>query len=216
MLGGAALLTYTGYIFSIFTTKTHIFMRRYSVLFLETFTLDFHFLVFLCKFKDIENSVYFYWVFIDEVVDNLNIIVLFLMSDISFSFKFLKVIQISLQVWQHKTEPVWRSKLTSYPLRLVPLTMIITDNLSAIRGKANLKTGITRKQITPNFPRSKYFLPPDTHTHVCVSGGKKCLFFGKFGLLSFCVTPVWRFAHLPYYRRIGIFSMHAMICLTII
>ena len=25
-----------------------------------------------------------------------------------------------------------------------------------------------------------YVLPPDTHTYVCVAGGKKCLFFGKF------------------------------------
>ena len=37
--------------------------------------------------------------------------------------------------------------------------------------------------------------------HVCVSGNKKCLFFGKFGGLCFLVTPVLRFALLPYYRR---------------
>ena len=36
---------------------------------------------------------------------------------------------------------------------------------------------------------------------MCVSGGKKCLFFGKFGLLCFLETPVLRFALLPYYRR---------------
>ena len=29
---------------------------------------------------------------------------------------------------------------------------------------------------------------------VCVSGGKKCLFFGKFGKLCFLATPVLRFA----------------------
>ena len=29
----------------------------------------------------------------------------------------------------------------------------------------------------------------------------KCLFFGKFGVLCFFVTPVLRFALLPYYRR---------------
>ena len=28
-----------------------------------------------------------------------------------------------------------------------------------------------RKQSTTNFPKSKHFLPPDTHTYVCVSGG---------------------------------------------
>ena len=36
---------------------------------------------------------------------------------------------------------------------------------------------------------------------VCVSGGKKCLFFGNFGVLCFLETPVWRFALLPYYRQ---------------
>ena len=39
-------------------------------------------------------------------------------------------------------------------------------------------------------------------THVCVSGGKKCSFFGKFGVLCFLVTPILRFAGLPYCRRI--------------
>ena len=35
-----------------------------------------------------------------------------------------------------------------------------------------------------------------------VSGGKKCLSFGKFGLLCFLEIPVLRFALLPYYRRL--------------
>ena len=38
-------------------------------------------------------------------------------------------------------------------------------------------------------------------TYVCVSGGKKCSFFGKFGVLCLLETPVLRFALLPYYRR---------------
>ena len=63
----------------------------------------------------------------------------------------------------------------------------------------NLKTGVSRKQSTLKFPKNKHFLPPDTHT--CVSGGKKCLFFGNFGVLCFLETPVLRFALLPYYRR---------------
>ena len=41
---------------------------------------------------------------------------------------------------------------------------------------------------------------PMIHTYVCVSGGKKCSFFGKFGELWFFETPVLRFAILPYYR----------------
>ena len=36
---------------------------------------------------------------------------------------------------------------------------------------------------------------------VCVSGCKKCSFFGKFGVLCFFETPVLSFTLLPYYRR---------------
>ena len=36
---------------------------------------------------------------------------------------------------------------------------------------------------------------------MCVSGDKKCLFFGNFGVLCFLETPVLRFALLPYSRR---------------
>ena len=61
--------------------------------------------------------------------------------------------------------------------------------------------GIIHLVCTQSF-RKKYFLPPDTHTYVCVSGGKKCSFFGKFGVLCFLETPVLRFALLPDYRRI--------------
>ena len=34
-------------------------------------------------------------------------------------------------------------------------------------------------------------------------GGKKCLLLGKFSVLCFLVTPVLRFALLPYCRRIS-------------
>ena len=54
----------------------------------------------------------------------------------------------------------------------------------------------------PNFPKTEHFLPPDTHTYVCVSGFKKCLFFEKFGVICFLETPILRFALLSYYRRI--------------
>ena len=37
---------------------------------------------------------------------------------------------------------------------------------------------------------------------VCVSGGKKCSFFRKFGVLYILVTNVLRFHLLNYYRRI--------------
>ena len=45
---------------------------------------------------------------------------------------------------------------------------------------------------------------PLIRTHVYVSGGKKCSFFGKFGVLFFLLeTPVLKFALLRYYQRFG-------------
>ena len=67
--------------------------------------------------------------------------------------------------------------------------------------RANLKTEVIRKQSTPNFPKNKHFLPPDPHMFVYVLGGKKFLFFGKFGVLCFLVSFVLRLALFPYHRR---------------
>ena len=50
------------------------------------------------------------------------------------------------------------------------------------------------------FSEKRTFLTPNTHTYVCVLGGKKCSFFGKFGVLCFLDTTVLRFALLPHYR----------------
>ena len=58
---------------------------------------------------------------------------------------------------------------------------------------ANLKTGVSRKQSTSNFSKNKHFLLPDAHMYVCVSGGKKYSFYGKFDGLCFLETPVLRF-----------------------
>ena len=76
-----------------------------------------------------------------------------------------------------------------------------TDRSSVIRQKGqNLKTGVSRKQSRPNFLKNQHSLPPDTYVR-CVSGGKKCWFFGKFGQLRFLETPVLRFALLPDYQQ---------------
>ena len=40
---------------------------------------------------------------------------------------------------------------------------------------------------------------------MCISRGKKCSFFGKFGMLCFLETPVLRLAFLPNYRRYQMF-----------
>ena len=66
---------------------------------------------------------------------------------------------------------------------------------------AKLKTNVSRKPSSPNFLKNQHFLPPDTHTYVCVLGGKKCSVFGKFGALCFLEISVLRLALLPYYRR---------------
>ena len=66
---------------------------------------------------------------------------------------------------------------------------------------AILNMGVSRKQSTSNFPKNEHFLPPDLHTYVFISGGKKCSFSGKFDMLCFLETPVLRFALLPYYQR---------------
>ena len=43
----------------------------------------------------------------------------------------------------------------------------------------------TRQQSTPNFPKNKLFLPPDTHTHLSVSRGKKMFVFWKIWSVFF-------------------------------
>ena len=90
-------------------------------------------------------------------------------------------------------------------------------NTSVISKRADLKTGVSRKQSTPKFPKNQHFLPPDTHTCVCVSGGKKCLFSRNFGMLCFLATPVLRFAYLPDSRRpvtVKVFYFLTKICKT--
>ena len=39
--------------------------------------------------------------------------------------------------------------------------------------------------------------------YVCMSGGKKCSSYGKFGVLCFLEIPVLKFTLLPYYPRIN-------------
>ena len=62
----------------------------------------------------------------------------------------------------------------------------------------NLKTAVTRKQHAESFEKQT-FPTPDTHTCVCISEGKKYLFFEEIGVVFVLVTPVLRFALLPFY-----------------
>ena len=62
----------------------------------------------------------------------------------------------------------------------------------------NLKTDVTRRQNTPSLPKNKHFLSPRVgNVRNVRNGGKKCSFFGKFGVLCFLVTSILRFALLP-------------------
>ena len=73
-------------------------------------------------------------------------------------------------------------------------------NSSVIGQKGQSQNGYFKKQNAPNFTKNEHFLPPDTYTYVCVSGGKKYLFFAKIGVPCFLETPVLRFSLLTYYQ----------------
>ena len=63
---------------------------------------------------------------------------------------------------------------------------------SAIRQKIEYQNGCYKKTKHAKFSEEQACLtPPDTHTHVCVLGGKKCSFFRKFGV--FCCSCKTRF-----------------------
>ena len=53
-----------------------------------------------------------------------------------------------------------------------------------------LMVGITH---LAKFSEKLHFLPPDMHMYMCVSGGKKCLFFGKFYVNTIKIIPKYHF-----------------------
>ena len=87
--------------------------------------------------------------------------------------------------------------------------------ISSVQGKSkNLKTVVSRKQSTPNFPKNEDFLPltrtrtrlyfkktkhaknehfllTDTYTYVCVSRGEKCSFSENLACFVFLKHPFW-------------------------
>ena len=68
--------------------------------------------------------------------------------------------------------------------------------------KGESQNGSNKNTKHAKFSEKRTFFTPGTHTYVCVSGGKKRSFFGKFGVLCILVTSVLRFVLLPYYRRL--------------
>ena len=72
---------------------------------------------------------------------------------------------------------------------------------SVIRQKGESQKRCFKKAKHAKFSEKRTFLPPDTHTYLCVSGGKKRSFFGKLGVLFFLETPVLTFTLLRCYRQ---------------
>ena len=70
---------------------------------------------------------------------------------------------------------------------------------SVIRQKGKSKNGCFKKTKHAEFPPKWTFLTPwYAHVLLCIRGYQ---FFGKFGVLCFLETPVFRFALLRYYQR---------------
>ena len=60
---------------------------------------------------------------------------------------------------------------------------------SVIRQKGEFQNGCFKKRKHAKFSEERTFLNPLKRT--CVSRGKKCSFFGKFGVLCFPEHPFW-------------------------
>ena len=74
--------------------------------------------------------------------------------------------------------------------------------LLIIRQKSESQNECFKKTKHAKFSEKRTFITPwYPLTYVCVSGCKKCLFFGKFSVLCFLETSDLRFALLPYYGR---------------
>ena len=109
-----------------------------------------------------------------------------------------------------RTTKVLMSPCVFYFLKVGSLKMLLLYSYfsqkiltsTVIRQKCESQNMCSKKTKHTKFSEKRTFLPPDMHTYVCVSGGKKCSFFGKFGVLCSLETPVLRFAFFPYYRRL--------------
>ena len=74
-------------------------------------------------------------------------------------------------------------------LKIFDLYTITDYFLHTLLLSTTVEFGIIHLIRTQNFPKNQHFLPPDTHTYVCESGGKKCYFFEKFCVRTKWMTP---------------------------
>ena len=75
--------------------------------------------------------------------------------------------------------------------RLLPLPCVSNE----------AKGWISKRVFQENKARQIHFFPRDMHLYVCISGGRKCSFLGRFGAICFLEAPVLRFAPLPSFGR---------------
>ena len=77
-------------------------------------------------------------------------------------------------------------RISSTVLCKSPYSVWIQDNIAlVIKQKGESQNGCYKKTKQTKFSKNEHFLPPHTHTHVCISAGKKCSFFRKFSVLCF-------------------------------
>ena len=91
------------------------------------------------------------------------------------------------------------SKIKNKDTRTTSINVDQVPNSSAIRQKDESQNGCYKKTKHAKFSEKLTFLNP-RYAHVRVlSGGKKCLFFGKYGVLFSCDTrfEIQPFALLP-------------------
>ena len=92
-------------------------------------------------------------------------------------------------------EKVYKQSLSSFFSNIWP---ILQNTLEFVVNKAK---GRISKPVCQENKAGRIFRKTNI-SYMCVSGKKKCSFFEKFGVLCFLVTPVLKFALLPYYQRI--------------
>ena len=105
-----------------------------------------------------------------------------------FTLKSLYILRIFKFLW-------W---LLVIAVIAVEITVIAVEIIAAIAVEI---TVIFRSQLLSR-PSCYPVLALIKTAQVCISGGKKCSFFRKLGVLCFLKTLVWKLTLLPYYRRI--------------
>ena len=87
-------------------------------------------------------------------------------------------------------------------LLLLPMQLLHLIGYALFWSKGRISKLVLQENKTRQIFRKENISYPLIRTRVCVSRGKKCSFFEKFGVFCFLVTAILRFGLLPYYRQI--------------